>query len=157
MGFLDSVGSFITGGVGQFAEGICDTLGLPPEVGNIASGVTNFMTGNYVGLFEDAMELAPSVMDFAGQMFGTDVAAPGGGAGGAGAAGGGGGGGAGLDGAMAEANRLGVDTSGLKAEDAATLNAQAEAQAYQRMITLLTNLLQMQHEAQKSIIQNFRA
>ncbi|HEY0712834.1 MAG TPA: hypothetical protein VGF45_09190 [Polyangia bacterium] len=51
----------------------------------------------------------------------------------------------------------GVDISTMDAKELNALAAQQAMSDYNRMVQLLTNLLQMDHEAKKSIIQNMRA
>lgn len=152
MGLFDSIGGAITGGFGSLAEGVFDTLGLPEAVGDVASGITNFATGNYVGLTTDVLDLAPNVFQGAKALFGAEPESP--------AAAGQGGNTGGLafnEKSLEVLEKAGVDVSNLNDKDKAMLGAQQAMQDYNRMITLLTSLLQMQHEAQKAIIQNFRA
>ncbi|MCL2314528.1 MAG: hypothetical protein FWC28_04665 [Proteobacteria bacterium] len=42
-------------------------------------------------------------------------------------------------------------------KDMAMMQYQEQMQAYNRMISMITNMMQMQHDTQKAIIQNFRA
>jgi hypothetical protein len=44
-------------GLGNLAEGLLDGLGAPEWLGDIASGVVNFFTGNYPALIGDAVDL----------------------------------------------------------------------------------------------------
>jgi hypothetical protein len=41
-------------------------------------------------------------------------------------------------------------------DDKAMMKYQEDMQAYNRMVTMLTNMIQMQHESLKAVIQNFR-
>ena len=138
MGLLDS----IIGGAGSLVGGVFDSLGLPPAIGHVASGLTNFATGNVAGLVQDGVHVAGDIANFSHG--GTQPSPPPGG-----------GGGSGVDRAKQDAGDIGKGE--LKPEDQAMLDKQEAAQKYNRMITLLTSILQMQHEAQKAIIQNFRA
>jgi hypothetical protein len=46
---------------------------------------------------------------------------------------------------------------GPNANDQQLLKYQEDMQKYQRTLTMLTQMLQMQHEGKKSVVQNFRA
>lgn len=48
------------------------------------------------------------------------------------------------------------EAEGLKPEDAALLAKQEAMQAYQRLVMMMTSIMQAKHEASKAIIQNFR-
>jgi hypothetical protein len=167
MGLIDK----LIGGVGSIAEGICDGLGLPEAVGDIASGATNFFTGNFAGLIQDGLDLGENVMSgLQGGSF-TDPGAPpsrGGGGGGVGGGGGGGGGGVGgpgggggaggaqfLDPHLAQQMEAsGMDLSKLSKEDAARMNLQKEMTDYKNMVELLSTLMKMQADMQSTIIRN---
>lgn len=163
MGFLDK----ITGGFGTIAEGICDGLKLPEAVGDIASGLTNFATGNWLGLIQDGLDLAPNVMEGLGSTFKSQPGPPPASSGGSGGASGGGGVGEGgsVGGGTAGADarsrfemlQNGVKPEGMTDEEFDKFQLQKEMQEHTEMITLLTNLLKMQHEARMSIARNITA
>ena len=49
--------------VGNLVEKVCDTIGLPEAIGDIGSGVANYLTGNYAGLIEDGFDLAENLQE----------------------------------------------------------------------------------------------
>ena len=76
-----------------------------------------------------------------------------------GGGGGGGGGGSGSISALLDGIKkpeIPAATGDSDADERALLKYQEQIQAYNRMITMLTNLMQVLHDTRKAIIQNFR-
>ncbi len=160
MGFLDK----ITGGLGSVAEGVFDALGFPEGVGDIASGVVNAATGNWLGLAQDVVDVAPNLKEAAKGFFQTEPEAPSRqGQAGAGA----GAGGAGFGGGELEGPLGGGGDRFAKLEEMAAgdpnklfqlemMKQQESMQMWHSAITLQSQLAQAKHETNKALQQNLR-
>lgn len=61
LGISDII-EYATSGPGALLEALCDKLELPEWCGDIASGIANAVTGNWVGLVEDCIDLADNIL-----------------------------------------------------------------------------------------------
>jgi hypothetical protein len=160
--------SSITGGAGAVVEGLFDRLGLPEPLGDVAAGLTNLATGNYAGAILDGFDLAQNLLQGAKPtpmteppppeprqglegafVQGADARTPkaGSGKGGPGTPG--------FDAAAALTDiNEGKKPSWMAQKDWDEFELQKKMQDYMRMITLLTNLMKMQHEATMAIARN---
>jgi hypothetical protein len=170
------IGSF---NVGNLVEGFCDAVGLPEAFGDIGSGVANYLTGNFPGMMEDAIDLGENLVDNSGGGFLREVTRgpargqPG----------------DGLDfcpagsepakpsaqpepssplapaggppnetkekaASMLESLRKGVKPEGMSDEDFARFQLQHEMNEYSAMITLLTNLMKLLHDTNMAVVRN---
>jgi hypothetical protein len=166
------LGSFQLGNfnLGNVVEGISDAMGLPEVVGDIASGAANYLSGNLPGLLEDGFDLAENLMTDPNAGKGSQpgrasvqanpVGAP-------------------LDpsppaptssmanpldkasssearktGSMLDDLRNGIKPEGMTDADFAQFRMQYEMQEYQKMITMLTNIMKMIHDTNMAIVRN---
>ena len=146
MGAFDAIGGAISGAVGGLVHDVTDMAG------DVASGVGHLAKGDLGAALQDGLHFAQHSVGAGLSSLGnfTQPSPPSSGSADA----------SGLNlTASNQALAAQANPEGIKVEDKdqKMLDAQQKAQDYNRMITLLTSLLQMQHEAQKAIIQNFRA
>lgn len=59
---ITDIVEFASSGPGALFEKLCDTVGLPEWCGDISSGIANAVSGNWVGLASDVIDISSNVL-----------------------------------------------------------------------------------------------